>query len=274
MSETRGSPSPADVNAAIERFVRPNSFPLAIRMVEREEEIPESARRPGRDLQVESALCQGMSISRHYGWTVAVSRRDISCPIGATLFGFQPRSEYFDQGHCCAGMYTRDAAAGARTEAAAPCFEFGRYFAMLSAPLRAAEWEPHVALVFGNPAQVMRLVTGALWEGGGYIESRFSGRTDCADEVIETLQTGRPQVILPCYGDRIFGQTQDEEMAFSFPWSAAPSLLAGLEGTHRSGVRYPIPRHLRYTGSFPPSYEKLREFWPAEERDETQGGGE
>jgi uncharacterized protein (DUF169 family) len=265
MTVTPDRLSPKELVSAIERYVRPSSFPLAIRMVEREEEIPEHARRPGRDLQVESALCQGMSISRHYGWTVAVSRRDISCPIAATLFGFQPRSEYFDQGNCCAGMYTRDAAAGARTEAAAPCFDFGRYFAMVSAPLSGIDWLPDVVLVFGNSAQVMRLVTGALWESGGYIESRFSGRTDCADEVIETMKTGKPQVILPCYGDRVFGQTQDHEMAFSLPWGGAPGLVAGLEGTHGSGVRYPIPRHLRYTAGFPPSYERLREFWPQED---------
>jgi uncharacterized protein (DUF169 family) len=265
MSKPGSELSAKDVAAEIERFVRPDSLPLAIRMVESEEEIPERARRPGRDLQVDSALCQAMSISRHYGWTVAVSRHDISCPIAATLFGFEPRTEYFDQGNCCAGMYTRDAEAGARTESAAPCFDFGQYYAMVSAPLATADWTPHVALVFANPAQVMRLVTGVLWERGGYVESRFSGRTDCADEVIETMKTGRPQVILPCYGDRIFGQTQDHEMAFSLPWSIADSLVEGLRGTHDSGVRYPIPRHLRYTATFPPSYEKLREFWPREE---------
>jgi uncharacterized protein (DUF169 family) len=264
MSDPERELSAKDLAAEIERFVRPDSPPLAIRMAEREDEIPERARRPGRDLQVESALCQAMSISRNYGWTVAVSREDISCPIAATLFGFEPRSDYFDQGNCCAGMYTRDAQAGARTESAAPCFDFGQYYAMISAPLAGIDWQPDVVLVFANPAQVMRLVTGALWETGGYVESRFSGRTDCADEVIETMKTGRPQVILPCYGDRIFGQTQDHEMAFSLPWSRADSLARGLRGTHDSGVRYPIPRHLRYTASFPPSYEKLREFWPHE----------
>jgi uncharacterized protein (DUF169 family) len=159
-------------------------------------------------------------------------------------------------------MYTKDAAAGAKTEAAAPCFDFGKYYAMVSGPLGRIDFDPDVVLVFGNPAQVMRLVTGALWESGGYIHSRYSGRTDCADEVIETMQTGKPQVILPCYGDRIFGQTQDHEMAFSLPWSFAQTLVEGLEGTHKGGVRYPIPQYMRYTGKFPPAYEELRKYWP------------
>lgn len=256
---------PKHLNEAIEKHIRPNTFPLGIKMVRSADEIPERAKRPGRDMQFDSALCQGMSISRHYGWTIAVSRDDISCPIGATLFGFQPQADHFTQGHCCAGMYTKDAEAGAKTEAAAPCFDFGEYYAMVSGVLGRIDFEPDVVLVFGNPAQVMRMLTGALWESGGYIESRFSGRTDCADEVIETMQTGRPQVILPCYGDRIFGQTQDHEMAFSFPWKFAQTLVEGLEGTHKGGVRYPIPNHLRYTAKFPPAYEELRNHWPDSE---------
>lgn len=259
---SKTSLNPASLNEAIERHIRPNTFPLGIKMVAREEDIPEKAKRPGRDMHFDSALCQGMGIARHYGWTIAVSRKDISCPIGATLFGFQPKVEHFTGGHCCAGMYTKDAAAGAKTEAAAPCFDFGQYFAMVSGPLNRIDFEPDVVLVFGNPAQVMRLVTGALWESGGYIHSRFSGRTDCADEVIETMKTGKPQVILPCYGDRIFAQTQDHEMAFSFPYAFGQTLVDGLEGTHKGGVRYPIPNYLRYTGSFPPSYEELRKYWP------------
>ena len=259
---SKTSLNPASLNEAIERHIRPNTFPLGIKMVAREEDIPEKAKRPGRDMHFDSALCQGMGIARHYGWTIAVSRKDISCPIGATLFGFQPKVEHFTGGHCCAGMYTRDAAAGAKTEAAAPCFDFGQFFAMVSGPLNRIDFEPDVVLVFGNPAQVMRLVTGALWESGGYIHSRFSGRTDCADEVIETMKTGKPQVILPCYGDRIFAQTQDHEMAFSFPYAFAQTLVDGLEGTHKGGVRYPIPNYLRYTGTFPPSYEELRKYWP------------
>lgn len=259
---TKTSLNPTSLNEAIERHIRPNTFPLGIKMVAREEDIPEKAKRPGRDMHFDSALCQGMGIARHYGWTIAVSRKDISCPIGATLFGFRPKVEHFTGGHCCAGMYTKDAAAGAKTEAAAPCFDFGQYFAMVSGPLNRIDFEPDVVLVFGNPAQVMRLVTGALWESGGYIHSRFSGRTDCADEVIETMKTGKPQVILPCYGDRIFAQTQDHEMAFSFPYAFAQTLVDGLEGTHKGGVRYPIPNYLRYTGTFPPSYEELRKYWP------------
>ena len=68
-------------------------------------------------------------------------------------------------------------------------------------------------------------------------------------------------MILPCYGDRVFGQANDDEMAFTFPWSKVDELIEGLEGTHKGGVRFPIPSFVRYSGEFPPSYRKLDEIW-------------
>ena len=38
-------------------------------------------------------------------------------------------------------------------------------------------------------------------------------------------------------------------------------LIEGLEGTHKGGVRFPIPSFVRYSGEFPPSYRKLDEIW-------------
>jgi hypothetical protein len=50
-------------------------------------------------------------------------------------------------------------------------------------------------------------------------------------------------------------------MAFSVPKAKMAELVEGLEGTHKGGVRYPIPTFLRYTADFPESYKKLEDFW-------------
>jgi uncharacterized protein (DUF169 family) len=104
-------------------------------------------------------------------------------------------------------------------------------------------------------------VTGALWKTGGAITSSFTGRLDCSDLVIRTLQTGEWQVILPCYGDRVFGHTEDHEMAFALPAARAAELVEGLQGTHAGGVRYPIPAYLRFQPAYPPSYDRLEDLW-------------
>ena len=85
----------------------------------------------------------------------------------------------------------------------------------------------------------MRLTQAALWKRGGRLASSFEGRAVCADIIVTTMQTGEPQVILPCSGDRIFGQTQDHEMAFAIPWARMEEIVEGLRGTHNGGIRYP-----------------------------------
>jgi hypothetical protein len=81
------------------------------------------------------------------------------------------------------------------------------------------------------------------------------------------MLSGDYQVILPCYGDRVFAHTEDAEMAFSLPGAKMAELVAGLEGTHKGGIRYPIPGFLRYAPQFPEHYYELERIWAA-------GGGE
>ncbi len=251
---------------ALDKHVRPQSFPIAVRMVKESEELPPKVKRPAQDLGFRTAICQGFAIARRYGWPIAIGAEDLSCPLAKAVFGFAPKLNYYEQGWACAGMYTQTPEAGAVTEAQTDKFEFGEYKYVLIAPIHRTSFEPHVVVVYGTSGQVMRLLTAALWKRGGRITSSFSGRIDCSDAVIATMHSGQPQVILPCYGDRIFAQTEDTEMAFSIPAAWFDEIVEGLEGTHQGGIRYPIPSFLRYTGQFPASYERMNELWREEER--------
>jgi uncharacterized protein (DUF169 family) len=192
---------------------------------------------------------------------LAMAHGDINCPLSKVVYGFEHEVEYFTEGCTCAGMYTATQEAGARTEAGIAKFSWREYGTILCAPLSRASFEPHVILVYGNSAQVMLLVVAYLYNSGGRLESGFAGRIDCSDSVILTMKSGLPQVILPCYGDRVFGQTQDHEMAFAFPAGDTGRIIEGLEGAHKGGVRYPIPTFMRFQPSYPPSYQKLEQIW-------------
>jgi uncharacterized protein (DUF169 family) len=258
----------AELAAEIEKYIRPATFPVAVKMIKPGEPLPKRCKRPKDDLGFETAICQAVGLARRYGWTLAVGNEDISCPITKAFFGFEERVPYLTEGHACAGMYTADAEAGARTEATIPCFQHGEYKYYVAGALHRVDYDWDVLIVYGNSAQIMRLVTGALYKGGGAMQSQTAGRVDCADLVIGAMQSGECQFVLPCYGDRLFGGTTDDEMAFSLPKAKVAELVKGLEGTHKGGVRYPIPSYLRYTAEFPESYQKLNEFWdkPTSER--------
>jgi hypothetical protein len=42
-------------------------------------------------------------------------------------------------------------------------------------------------------------------------------------------------------------------------------LVEGLEGTHKGGIRYPIPAFLRFTPQYPNHYYELERIWAATE---------
>jgi len=241
----------------LDRFVRPETFPLAIRMLAEGEAPPPKTKIPGKDLGVEVAVCQTYAIARRYGWTLAVSRDDINCPLTKIAYGFDPAVPAYTSGEMCEGMYNATKEAGARTESEVPKFPVGKYRAILAGPLTRAAYEPHVVLAYGNSAQVMLLLAASLHRSGGYLTCKFSPRIDCSESVVRTMLTGEPQIVLPCYGDRVVGQAQDHEMAFAFPWSRAAEIGDALEALHKGGVRYPIPTFLRYQPGFPAKYEAL-----------------
>jgi hypothetical protein len=162
-------------------------------------------------------------------------------------------------------MYTETKEAGQRSEAAVDRFDPGEYSGLLVAPLDRATFEPDIVCIYGNPAQVMRLTQAALWKKGGKLTSAFGGRVVCADIIVTTMRTDQPQVILPCSGDRIFGQTQDHEMAFTIPWAQMEEIIEGLQGHARR--RHPLSDHPVHgvRGQAAAAYMEANRVWDVEQ---------
>jgi MtaA/CmuA family methyltransferase len=256
-----------DVKSAdheLQTYIRPQTFPVAIRMLRPDEPIPDRARRPARDFKKLSMNCQVIDMARRYGWTLVLTREDSICSLGIAALGFEKPTHLHNSGTLCEGMYTESKEAGQRSEAAIDRFKEGEFGALLVAPLDRASFEPDLVCVYANPAQVMRLTQAALWKRGGKLASAFGGRVVCADIIVTTMRTDRPQVILPCSGDRIFGQTQDHEMAFTIPWLQMEDIIEGLRGTHAGGIRYPITQFMEYEAKLPPRYMEANRVWETE----------
>jgi uncharacterized protein (DUF169 family) len=262
--DTLRSLEPKTVASILDQHLRTETYPVAIRVIRAGEPVPEKVRRPWKDMGIKVSICQGISMARRYGWAVGMGREDLSCPIALLAFGFEPEIPYYTEGNLAAGMYVETCGQGVLTEREVPKFAPQESGVVVAAPLSRCNFEPQTLLIYGNSAQIMRAAAASLWKTGGAIVSTTSARADCADIVIRTEKTASPQVILPCYGDRVFGQTQDHEMAFTIPWAKVGDLIEGLEGTHKGGIRYPIPHYLRYQAEFPATYRKLQELWARE----------
>jgi uncharacterized protein (DUF169 family) len=253
---------------ALVRLVRPDTFPLAIRMIKPGEELPADVRVPSKAFNENWIVCQSIGIARRYGWGIAVGRDDVICPLSAIAFGFRKPNEEYLRGNAALGMYCKDEEAATKLEASTWKFEPGTYDYVCVAPVNRAQFTPHLIAVYANSAQVLRLVHASLYKHGGRVVSTVGGRLDCAEIVIQTMSTNEPKMILPCTGDRIFGMAQDTEMVFAFPWEFADEIIEGLEGTHKGGIRYPITVAMRDTVTMPKTYQDLMQ--KLEERDKTQ----
>lgn len=233
----------------IRNFVNPATFPVAVRFTREASEIPPSAKRPLRDLQVRMAPCQGAAMARRYGWTVAFGREDVGCAIAANSYGWERVED--DEGvvrFMTHMNYASDAEAARKALASFRHLEAGEDLVAVYSPLERTRVEPDVILIYVNPAQLMRLIHGGTYRSGRPIESTFSGRaSSCTEGVIGAHLDQALKVVVPGNGDRVWGGCQDHEMVMAVPASRLAEVVEGLEKTHAQGIRYPIPTFMRYS---------------------------
>ena len=219
------------VNDALNTYIRPQTFPLALKLCTSESELPARVRLPKRDMGFHVTLCQAIGIARRYRWALAVGKDDQVCIGGARVMGFISEST---------------------GDPGPKHLEVGKYSHLLMAPLEIADFAPDVVLIYASPAQLMRMVQSATRGYTGGVSAIASGFEDCGDAVARTFNSDRCQFILPSGGDRVFGGTQDHETIFTMPASKIEAVVKGLEETHKAGFRYPILTDLRNQPALPP----------------------
>ena len=242
---------------ALNRLIRPLTFPIAVKLVRSVDEFPEKTRRPSSDMGFKTNICVGMTMARKYGWTVGMTADDNACPIAAYTFGWsEPESEtkkaLIDFMVVMKYAANENAAKVSLEGAEQVKLSKGKYAGVVFSPLERTRIEPDLVMIFCNSAQLMRLVHGATQETGVAVQSIFSGRGGtCTEGVLQTLKTGQPKVVLPGNGDRVWAMVQDDEIAFAIPSNWLGPVIRGLEATHQTGVRYPIPVDVRHEPLFP-----------------------
>jgi uncharacterized protein (DUF169 family) len=232
----------------LRRLVNPDTFPVAVKLLTDESQVPPSARRPLRDLKVKMAPCQGNAMARRYGWTVAFGREDVACAIAAHTYGWEEEiNEAAAVDFFTRMNYVSDAEAAREALSGFRHLNMGDGLTVVYSPLERTKIEPDVVSIFANPAQMMRLIHGATHHRGTAVESRFSGRAgSCTEGILGAFLDKTPKLVVPGNGDRVWGTCQDHEMMMAIPAEGLSKVVEGLEKTHQKGIRYPIPTYMRY----------------------------
>jgi uncharacterized protein (DUF169 family) len=199
-------------------------------------------------------------MARNYGWTVGLAREDVICVPAAIVFGFSDSDDAVESlsGLFCEINFSATGDLARMETSSMSRFEKGEIGTMVMAPAEKASFEPDTLLIYGNPAQVMRLIQAWTYVKGGRVPGSFGGKVECDEYLLAPFKTRDARVTIPGNGDRIFSGTQDDEMAFSIPGQDLKDLVRGLvESGKKIGARYPVPPYQNYQPEFPKAHVSL-----------------
>ena len=248
------------LSKAVETYVHTETPPVAVKLLKSAGEIPERAKMPVRDFGVTMPLCQGMALARRHEMVVAMGADDMLCPLGAVAMGLLPAKEGFLDGRFGIPYWAPDGESAARLLQGMARLDYGKYTHVVMAPLERTAFEPDVIVMYGNPAQVGRMVQTVVNITGGPVSSRSIGGTSCAEQIARTMLSGQCQSVLVGAGERMLALTQDHETSFALPANMVDAFVAALETTHKLGVRYPTRSWLKFGAAMTPAFAKMGEY--------------
>lgn len=257
-----------EMDAMVSEYLRTGTYPVAVKIYKKGEEVPGDirAKSPRKDFGHRLAICQGVTMARKLGAVLKYSMEDQSCPLAQFILGYAEVPDMIKDGSVVYPLYTGSLEAGKVTQDTTPQMPVKDTETIVFAPLHRASFEPDVIIIYGNGAQIIRMVQGAIYEKGGYVESRFSGRGCCGSEISVPYSQDKCNVTLPGGGERVFGLTSDDEIAFSVPKSQFRSFIDGVIATHKAGAaRIPTPiGGLTTEPAWPHAYKKLYDYYNGE----------
>ena len=130
------------------RLLLANSFPIAVKMLRFENEIPKNALRPIKDLEHHIAVCQGFAMSRREGKTVATLKEDMWCFEPVVGYGLQEPPAYFLEGYNRFPRDVKTLEAGRHYADEFPRLEAGKYIGVASAPLGMTPFDPDLVMIY------------------------------------------------------------------------------------------------------------------------------
>ena len=224
----------------LEKSLLLKTSPIAIKLLEKEEDIPEGAIRPRRDLGFHLALCQGFAMSRRDKTMVAMLKEDNWCYDPVIAFGFAEPPEYYLEGHTDFPLRIGSLEAARNLADKSPRLEYGKYVGVVSAPLKTASFEPDLVVIYCNSSQLRCLLAGMKYKEGYQVTSTLEPGGACVQSTVPVIQSGECQVTVPCIGDRRWALAQDDEMIFSVPRGKLEDLLLGIRFFDKAGFGFPI----------------------------------
>jgi uncharacterized protein (DUF169 family) len=219
----------------LESFLLLRTSPIAVKMIEQEQDITAEAIRPSRDRGVHLAQCQAFAMSRREQATVALLKEDNWCWAPLIGYGLVEMPEFCTGGDVYFPHFVESREAAKRLGRAFPHLEYGKYIGIVSAPLKTAGFEPDLVLIYCNPAQIRTILLAVKYKEGALVTSEFDPIDSCIFSTVPVLKTGEYRITFPDPGEYERALTAEDQVIFSVPGSKVETLMQGL--THFEEIR-------------------------------------
>lgn len=246
----------------IEKTLRLDTYPLAIKWFAHGEALPEKAIRPMRDLGKHMAFCQAKAMARMRGMTIAMAKEDHWCWNPLISFGMvdcRKGSKEFEIIKKYIGVPPEKADDFLE---AFPRLELGKYEYVVVSPLKDAEFEPDMILIYSNTMQLNCILRAVKMMTGTYLKSEFDCIDSCTYSTVPPFYSGEYRITVPDPGDVERARAGKDEMIFSVPPQRLQELCTGLEAMDKRGLDY---RHAKLCMPLdferPPFYNEIFEMW-------------
>jgi uncharacterized protein (DUF169 family) len=200
----------------LENLLGLQTSPIAVKMLEKESDIPKDAIRPKKDRGYHLAQCQAFAMSRRERTAVAMLKEDNWCPGAVISYGLveMPKDP-------------------ARAQNTGECFEYGKYIGILTAPLKKANFTPDAVIIYCDTNQLRVILLSLKPEDRPLVKSNFFPFS-CSNGVVPVILHGEYWINLPDPGEYARALTIAGEMMFSVPAARLPTLVEGLRGMERN----------------------------------------
>jgi uncharacterized protein (DUF169 family) len=229
-----------DIGQAFMTRMKLMTYPVGVRLIRPDEEVPEQAISPRMMFGSEIPACLAYTWCRRAGASFYLTKDDIACKPIVVYFGLDALADPDDlyrawETH--AG-YKRDMEKDKKSREADVKLEPFEFKGLVISPLQRTIVRPHLAMIFCSPLVLSHLILAATYDGENIVSSFNGMESSCKEGIIRTYRTDRCQVVAPGMGDRVMAGVQDHEMIFSMPESRFEPIL---ENLFRAGDRISDP---------------------------------
>ncbi len=206
------------------------TYPVAIKYIKSEDEIPEKGFRPSAKGQ-KLSLCQTFTYARRWGRHSAMTEKDNFCvPSSAGHQWVSVSKDEFVESQVRQGWHKDRAAEENRnafnkglfssTDGKNNLRSAREYIGLVCSPITETLIEPDSVIVYGDGGHITHIIHALCYNSGIPLTSSFDGFGEsCVKGGLIPFITGKPQVIIPGMGDRKFSGTTENEIAIGFPGS-------------------------------------------------------